>query len=225
MANTRESAVAEAKKLRSALLQAGVPQVSIEVVQGRPSSYGTWNSQFVVASFAHHTVSRYNPRNKTPCLALVKNGRSDLPGPLCNGYGGFDLVARIITLGYANHPGAGGPAVVPSGVDKPKTYTIPKDSARRYTFGWEFEGGLAEADWDRVYTNSTTGRKMSFHEFMARCLNGTQAMYDLPLQAHLEHKTWAPRRKVDRMGYTKTTAVSAMRKYRESEKKPDKEGA
>jgi len=215
MADTRASAVAEARKLKQALLKAGVPQVSIEVVQGRPSPYGRWNAQFVVASFAHHTVSRYNRSNKTPCLSLVKRGRSDLPGPLCNGYGGFDLVARIITLGYANHPGAGGPLVVPSGVSKPKTYTIPRDSARRYTFGWEFEGGLNESDWDRVYTNAATGKKMSFHEFMARCLNGTQAMYDLPLAAHAEHKTWT-RRKVDRLGYTKAEAIAKMRKYRGS---------
>jgi len=214
MANTRASALAEARQLRTALLKAGVPQVSIEVVPGRPSPYGTWNAQFVVADMAHHTVSRYNPSNKTPCLALVKRGRNDLPGPLCNGYGGFDLVARIITLGYANHPGAGGPKVVPSGVAKPKSYTIPRDSARRYVFGWEFEGGLAEKDWDRVYTNAKTGKKMNFHSFMARCLNGTQDYYDLPLAAHLEHKSWAPTRKVDRMGYTRDSGIAKMKRLR-----------
>jgi hypothetical protein len=215
MADSRASAMAEANKLKQSLLRAGVPQVSVEIRQGRPSSYGTWNAQFVVSDFAHHTVSRYSSSNKTPCLALCKYGRSDLPGPLCNGYGGFDLVARIITLGYANHPGAGGPMVVPSGVSKPLTYTIPRDSARRYAFGWEFEGGLAEADWSRVYTNPGTGKRMDFHEFMARCLNGTQDMYDLPLGAHAEHKTWAPTRKVDRMGYTKDSAISRMKRYRE----------
>jgi hypothetical protein len=213
MADTRESALKEARTLKTALLDNGVPLVSIEVQQGRPSSYGTWNAQFVVSDFAHHTVSRYSSSNKTPCLALIKRGRSDLPGPLSNGYGGFDLVARIITLGYANHPGAGGPMVVPSGVAKPLTYTIPRDSARRYAFGWEFEGGLSETDWSRVYT-AANGKKMSFHEFMARCLNGTQEMYDLPLGAHAEHKTWAPTRKVDRMGYTKESAITRMRTYR-----------
>jgi hypothetical protein len=55
---------------------------------------------------------------------------------------------------------------------------------------------------------------MSFHEFMARCLNGTQAQYDLPLGAHAEHKTWAPTRKIDRMGYTKDRGIAEMRKYR-----------
>jgi hypothetical protein len=212
----------EAIQLRAALLGAGVPQVSIEIQQGRPSSYGTWNAQFVISDFAHHTVSRYSASNKTPCLSLIKYGRSDLPGPLANGYGGYDLIARIITLGYANHPGEGGPMILPSGRDKPKTYTIPKDSARRYAFGWEFEGGLAEADWDRVYTNPGTGKKMDFHEFMARCLNGTQVMYDLPRRAHAEHKTWAPLRKVDRMGYTKDSAIEVMRKYPRKPKKQKK---
>jgi hypothetical protein len=211
---SRATALPEAKRLKQALLDAGVPQVSIELMQGRPAEGDLWNNQFVVSDFAHHTVSRYNPANKTPCLALIKHGRSDLPGPLCNGYGGFDLVARIITLGYANHPGEGGPMTVPSGVRKPLTYTIPRDSARRYAFGWEFEGGLASSDWFRIYTNPATGKKMSFHEFMARCLNGTQAMYDLPLGAHAEHKTWAPTRKVDRMGYTKDSAIMKMRRFR-----------
>jgi hypothetical protein len=214
MADTKASAVAEARELKQALLRAGVPQVSIEVIPGRPSSYGTWNAQFVVSDFAHHIVSRYSPANKTPALGLIKRGRSDLPGPLANGYGGFDLVARIITLGYANHPGYGGPLRVPSGVANPPSYVIPKDDARRYAFGWEFEGGLDPADWSRVLTNSKSGKKMNMHEFMARCLNGTQLMYDLPLGAHAEHKTWAPTRKVDRLGYTRDRAIAEMRKYR-----------
>lgn len=209
-----DEALAEARKLRKALKQAGVPQVSIELMKGRPASGDEWNNQFVVSDFAHHTVSRYSPSNKTPCLALVRNGRSDLPGPLANGYGGFDLIARIITLGYANHPGEGGPMTVPSGVAKPKSYTIPRDSARRYAFGWEFEGGLSSDDWDRVYINAKTGKRMDFHEFMARCLNGTQVYYKLPLLAHAEHKTWAPTRKVDRMNYDKESGIKVMKKYR-----------
>jgi len=213
MADTKASAIAEARQLKAALLRAGVPEVSIEVMPGRPSSHGTWNAQFVVSDFAHHTVSRYGP-NKTPCLSLIKYGRSDLPGPLCNGYGGWDLCARIITLGYANHPGYGGPLRVPSGVANPPFYVIPKDDARRYAFGWEFEGGLSLADWNRVLTNPRNGKKMTMREFMARCLNGTQAMYDLPLGAHAEHKTWAPTRKIDRLGYTRLSAMAEMKRYR-----------
>jgi hypothetical protein len=45
-------------------------------------------------------------------------------------------------------------------------------------------------------------------------------MYDLPLQAHAEHKTWAPARKVDRMGYTKQSAIKVMKKYRPKGQRP-----
>jgi hypothetical protein len=55
---------------------------------------------------------------------------------------------------------------------------------------------------------------MDFHEFMARCLNGTQDMYDLPLGAHSEHKTWAGGRKIDRLGYTKDSAIAKMKRFR-----------
>jgi hypothetical protein len=217
----RAQAIDEARKLKQALLSCGVPEVSIELRQGRPASGDMWNNQFVVADMAHHTVSRYSRSNLTPCLSLVKNGRSDLAGPLCNGYGGWDLCARIITLGYANHSGFGGPITVPSGGKKPPNYTIPKDNARRYAFGWEFEGGLSEADWNRVLTNPRgKGKSMTFREFMARCLNGTQAMYNLPLGAHLEHKTWAPTRKIDRMGYTLARAMAEMKKVRPEGQRP-----
>jgi hypothetical protein len=217
----RAEALTEAKKLRKCLLDCGVPEVSIELVQGRPADGDTWNNQFVVTDMAHHTVSRYSRSNMTPCLSLVKNGRSDLPGPLCNGYGGWDLCARIITLGYANHPGFGGPLTVPSGVKRPPNYTIPKDNARQYAFGWEFEGGLAEADWNITLKNPRgKGKPMNFREFMARCLNGTQAMYNLPLEAHTEHKTWAPQRKIDRMGYTLARAKTEMQKVRPADQRP-----
>lgn len=211
---SRENALPEAKALKTALLRAGVPEVSIELVQGRPASGDRWNNQFVVSDTAHHTASRYLKSNLTPCLSLVKRGRSDLAGPLCNGYGGWDLCARIICLGYANHPGQGGPLTVPSGVTKPPSYTIPKDSGRKFMFGWEFEGGIREADWDIVLTNPRNGKKMNFREFMARCLNGTQDHYNLPLNAHTEHKTWAPKRKIDRVGYTKTRAQNEMTKWK-----------
>jgi hypothetical protein len=214
---SRENALPEARALRGALLRAEVPEVSIEVMEGRPAGGDRWNNQFVVTDTAHHTASRYSRDNLTPCLSLVKKGRGGskpLPGPLCNGYGGWDLCARIITLGYANHPGQGGPLTVPSGVKKPPSYTIPKDSGRKYMFGWEFEGGIREADWDLMLTNPRNGVKMTMREFMARCLNGTQDQYNLPLGAHTEHKTWAPTRKVDRAGYTLTRAEHEMTKWK-----------
>ena len=50
---------------------------------------------------------------ETPCLGVVTNGRSDLPGPLCNAYqsrrvdsNGLDVV-YVVAAGKANHAGAG----------------------------------------------------------------------------------------------------------------------
>lgn len=182
---SQSEAVARAQRLREALLDYGVRQVSIELVKGRGS--GGWSDTRFVGTLGHHIVSRRSQGN-TPFLKLVKVGRPDLPGPLCNGYGGFDEIARIICMGWANHPGAGGPAVVEAG-------TIPANNGRPYLFGWEFEGGVDPKDWPD-----------SFRVFMARCLAGTLAWLGRTERSHLEHKTWAPTRKVDRLGYTLTAA-------------------
>lgn len=203
------TALAKARAMKTVLLAHGVPEVSIELVVGRPQSLSdsNWDALLCKTNFGHHTVSSYSASRLTPVLSLVKAGRSDLPGPLCNGYGGWDLCARIICFGYANHPGAGGPFTLHG-------YTIPRDSARRYAFGWEFEGGISAADWSRVLTNPRTGDRMTFHEFMARCGAGTQDYFNLADDAHLEHKTWAPTRKVDRLNYTRASGIELINRYR-----------
>jgi hypothetical protein len=105
----------------------------------------------------------------------------------CNGYGGYDMVARIITMGYANHSGLGGPWSVPG------WGTVPRDDGRPYIFGWEFEGG---------YPESWTGVHERMHDFMARCNGATLEWIGAPLSCSGEHKTWAPTRKIDRLNYT-----------------------
>src|SRR5688572_11666588 len=107
-----QSALVVAGRLRDALLTAGVPQVSIELQVGRSGrwvSTGTNGGTSFVANVGHHIASYPSVSNPTPGLAVVKNGRPGIPGPLCNGYGGMDLIARIICLDWANHPGEGGP--------------------------------------------------------------------------------------------------------------------
>lgn len=54
----------------------------------------------------HHTAG--SPRGSAPSLGVCINGRADLPGPLCNGLLGRDLVLRLIAAGRANHAGRGG---------------------------------------------------------------------------------------------------------------------
>jgi hypothetical protein len=221
----RAEAMRRARIFKRCLLEAGVPEVSIELQDGRPDNGDTWNLCRPVMGTSHHIVSSPSPLSPTPGLALVKRGRSDLPGPLANGHGGVDLVYRILTMGMANHPGEGGPLTVrgPLGA-----YTIPRDVARPYAWGTEYEGGLSNAVWDRVYTNARTGQQMSFREFMGRCnagivraiwlINGhgknPGAAGELDLSGyHGEHKTWAPGRKPDRMDYTTESGRAEIRKY------------
>lgn len=205
---SQTTALAKARALKAILLKHGVPEVSIELMEGRPTSFGdgSWDSLFIVTNFAHHTVSSYSSSNLTPVLSLCKRGRTDVPGPLCNGYGGYDLCYRIITFGYANHPGAGGPYTI-------NNFTIPKDSARRYAWGTEWEGGINSGDWDRMMRNPRNGIQMTMREMFGRAHAGIQEFFSLPRDAHMEHKTWAPTRKVDRLGYTRSSGITEITKY------------
>lgn len=207
----RTSALMKARALKRVMLDHGVPQVSIELMPGRPNSYGVYDALYVVDEMSHHIVSRYGS-NLTPGLILCKNGRWDLPGPLCNGYGGFDLTYRIFTFGYANHPGSGGPLTIPA--YSGGTFTIPKDSARRYAWGTEWEGGLDAKDWDRLLKNPRTGDVMTMREFMGRSNLALREYHRIA--HHSEHSTWT-NRKIDRLGYTSMSGTAELLRYKEVE--------
>lgn len=75
---------------------------------------GQWTDRYE-GSIIHHTgtpgVSYANPG---PTARLLRDGRSDLSGPLCNGQGRFDGSVHIIAAFPANHAGAsGGPSMGP----------------------------------------------------------------------------------------------------------------
>lgn len=174
------TALAEAKKLKAVMARHGV-QASIELQVGRPWAGDDWYSQ-KHALINHHTAGART--GLTPSLALVKRGRgTDLPGPLCNGYGGRDFIYRIICMGLANHPGAGGPITLAG-------FTVPKDSARISTWGteWEHDG---VSPWPA-----------DMQSFMGRANAALVEYLDIPVARSIEHSTWAPRRKIDRYLYT-----------------------
>lgn len=221
------TALERARAVREVMLAHGVPEVSIELQAGRPTSGDVWNALDPVMHMSHHIASSPTVGNPTPGLALVKRGRSDLPGPLANGTAGVDLVYRILTLGLANHPGTGGPLTLrgPLGA-----YTIPRDNARAYAWGTEYEGGYTNAVWDAVYTNRRTGKSMTFREFMGRCNAALAEALWLPglssrgkygaispgmdLSGYTgEHKTWAPGRKPDRKDYSTDSGRAEVRRY------------
>lgn len=227
----RPTALKRAQTMREVLLDYGVPEVSIELQQGRPTRADRWNAIDPVGVMSHHIASRPTPGNPTPGLSLVKYGRADLPGPLANGTAGVDLVYRILTLGLANHPGLGGPLVLSGPLG---SYRVPRDGGRPYLWGTEYEGGYTDEVWDRSYVNRRTGRKMTFREFMGRANAALAEAIWLPgvssrgrygeISAgadlstyHVEHKTWAPGRKVDRRGYTTASGRAEVRRFNDKE--------
>jgi hypothetical protein len=60
----------------------------------------------------HHTASRARPGDPVPSLAVVRDGRAGLAGPLCNLLVGRDAVVRVISDGRANDSGRGSSKVL-----------------------------------------------------------------------------------------------------------------
>lgn len=219
---SRSDALRRARVVRTALLDHGVPQVSIELHRGRPASGDDWTALDPVAVLSHHIASHPTRDNSTPGLALVKAGRADLPGPLANGTAGLDLIYRIICLGYANHPGFGGPWTVSGPLG---SFRIPEDNGRPFLWGTEYEGGFSDQVWDREYEHGGRGRRMTFREFMGRCNAGLvsgiweinshpgRPTSEMDLSGyHGEHNTWAPGRKPDRRNYTTESGRAEIRR-------------
>jgi len=70
--------------------------------RGRPPSSGGFNPKGVLI---HHTGSTSSATNPNGALRTVTDGRSDLPGPLCQVSTGYDGVTTIVAAGRANHAG------------------------------------------------------------------------------------------------------------------------
>lgn len=188
------TALAAARDMKECFLDYGV-KCSIELQMGRGSD--AWAVPTKYHRMHHHTVSRYVPGgNLTPILALCKRGRTDVPGPLCNGYGGYDHVYRIVCMGLANHPGQGGPITI-DGV------RIPENSAREPTWGTEWEGGIQ--DWDNI---------PGMLEFMGKADNALVDYTGRPITSQMEHSTWAPDRKIDRLNFTRELGIALTRRWR-----------
>lgn len=86
----------------------------------------------------HHTATNRAAftYNDAPTLNLCINGRSDLPGPLCNIVLGRNGTVYIVATGVANHAGTG---VAPN---------VPRNMGNHHLIGIEMESsGLAPWDW------------------------------------------------------------------------------
>lgn len=178
-----------AARLKLLMTKHGV-QCSIELQSGRPWSGDPWYSHKYLL-MNHHTAGPMS--GKTPSLSVVKRGRSDLPGPLSNGYGGRDFVYRIITMGLANHPGVGGPLTLAG-------FTVPKDSARITAWGTEWEH------------NGTSPWPSDMREFMGRANAALCEFWRISTGRSCEHSTWTTR-KIDRNTYTASSGQAEIRKF------------
>lgn len=64
----------------------------------------------------HHTAATSSATNPHPALNVCINGRSDLPGPLCQALVDYHGVFHIISAGRCNHAGtSGGSGPIPAG--------------------------------------------------------------------------------------------------------------
>lgn len=70
--------------------------------RGRPASSGAFDPR---APLTHHTGARSSASNPHPALRMLIEGRSDLPGPLCQVSTDFNGITSIIAAGRANHAG------------------------------------------------------------------------------------------------------------------------
>lgn len=83
---------------------------------------GDWLNRMRPGSFDpigvlwHHTASTSSASNPHPALGICINGRSDLPGPLCQALVDYHGVFHVISAGRCNHAGvSGGSGPIPSG--------------------------------------------------------------------------------------------------------------
>ena len=184
---TQAQAVDEAGRLKRILEAWGV-RCSVELQAGRGTD--PWGVYRKYHRMWHHTVSTFRVGGSlTPVLHLVKVGRPDVIGPLANGYLGYDLIYRLICMGEANHPGVGGPITI-DGV------TVPRNSARRPTWGTEVEGGVQS--WEEI---DRLGPDML--QTMGRADNALAEWSARPATSQMEHSTWATPigRKIDRLNF------------------------
>src|SRR5215471_808950 len=80
----------------------GVRVVEIDGWQSRGRTYATFDPY---GSVNHHTAGPQT--GVAPSLGICINGRSDLPGPLCNVHQQRADVVNLVAAGVANHAGRG----------------------------------------------------------------------------------------------------------------------
>ena len=123
----------------------------------------------------HHTATPASAPGDYPTLRIVRDGRSDLPGPLAQLGLGRSGTVYVIAAGRANHAGKG---------------SYPAMLGNRDTIGIEAEHpGTISHPWPTV-------QLAAYYQLCAALAD----RLDLPTDRIIGHKEWAPTRKIDPAG-------------------------
>lgn len=122
--------------LAAQLRKYGLTVVEVDGAANR--GYAGQDMQELLGVLWHHTAT---PRSNyllsdAPTLNMCINGRSDLPGPLCQLVLGRSGTVYFIAAGVGNHAGTGG------------GFGVPRDMGNHHLVGIEMESsGIAPWDW------------------------------------------------------------------------------
>lgn len=134
-------------------------------------------------SVDHHTAGA--ARGNAPSLGICINGRSDLPGPLCQVLVARDLTCYLIAAGRANHAGPGGWKGL---AGNSSVYGVERENV-----------GTAAEPWTPTQTNHAA----IVHRAL---MDGKSAEFVC------RHAEWAPTRKIDTHSLSGSTLRSLVAK-------------
>lgn len=146
-----------------------------------------------VGQLNHHTAVR-GPCTPSTAEAMIR-GRSDLPGPLCNGHGGLGangkFVVYMIAARRARHAGPGSAAVLsevqrgiaPSGDARTRGLTDDSASGNRSLFGWEWQ----HPGDDSPYADALL-------EGVGECNAALAELAGWAAARSIHHREWTPRK-------------------------------
>ncbi|MER6103629.1 N-acetylmuramoyl-L-alanine amidase [Streptomyces sp. NPDC001832] len=116
------------------------------------NSKGAWGP--LNGAIVHHTVTK----GTGSTVAIVRDGYSSLPGPLCHGMIAKDGRVHMVGWGRTNHAGGGDPAVLARVVaedygdrpPKPTCGNATGTDGNRHFYGWECENlGDGKDPWPK----------------------------------------------------------------------------
>lgn len=157
--------------LAAAVHRSGLPVVEVSGWQSRGHG-GVASTPAGVVCHWTATPDTVRPDESFPSLGVVRDGRSDLPGPLANLGLGRDGTVYVIAAGLAYHAGAG----YYDGIGSNGNYN---------TIGIEAEEG-GDGDW-------TPAMLDAYPRLCAALVDH----YGIPVSRVIGHHEWAPGRKVD----------------------------